>query len=55
MFEYAAEGKAHKLVLHCSLQRATGRLFVNATEAHNPANSQVRAGRQGRGRKGVWP
>lgn len=41
--EYRAPGKANKFTLHCSLQRVTGRMFVNATEDTNLANNQVRA------------
>ncbi|KAF8065820.1 hypothetical protein HT031_002880 [Scenedesmus sp. PABB004] len=35
VFRYAAPGKASTLVLHCSLQRATGRMLVHTLEAGN--------------------
>ncbi len=39
VFKYNAPGKANQLVLHCSLQRQTGRMFINATETDNLANN----------------
>lgn len=41
---YTAPGrKRNSLLLHCSLQRASGRMLVHAVEVGSPANDHVRA------------
>lgn len=41
-FSYAAPGcKRNSLLLHCSLQRASGRMLVHAVELGNPTNDHL--------------
>lgn len=38
---YTIPGKRNTLLLHCSLQRATGRMLVHTVEVNNSANDHV--------------
>ena len=38
---YTMPGKRNTLLLHCSLQRATGRMLVHTVEVNNSANDHV--------------
>lgn len=38
---YSMSGKRNTLVLHCSLQRATGRMLVHTVEVNNDKNTHV--------------
>lgn len=39
---YTVPGKRNTLLLHCSLQRSSGRMLVHTVEVNNPANDHVR-------------
>jgi hypothetical protein len=38
---YTVPGKRNTLLLHCSLQRASGRMLVHTVEVNNPDNDHV--------------
>ena len=38
---YTVPGKRNTLLLHCSLQRASGRMLVHTVEVNNPPNDHV--------------
>ncbi|KAF6255170.1 hypothetical protein COO60DRAFT_1641800 [Scenedesmus sp. NREL 46B-D3] len=47
VFRYSMPGKRNTLVLHCSLQRASGRMLAHTIEAGNERNSHVSAAEGG--------
>eukprot|EP00878_Enallax_costatus_P017921 GHUV01018843.1.p2 GENE.GHUV01018843.1~~GHUV01018843.1.p2 ORF type:complete len:118 (+),score=34.14 GHUV01018843.1:902-1255(+) len=41
VFKYSMSGKRNTLALHCSLQRASGRMLVHTVEVNNDNNAHV--------------